>query len=353
MVITPTHPPALFFPSLPPGWRKIKEWVGSGDPGALVIPFSGGLESEPQDVSGAERQKYCEEHKTQREEPGPPQAARRIRTAPGRGLHYGRSDEIPGTLEREAAHPHPKPAAHVLLIAGKPPGRGVSRCLPRASGSRERCVWPLSLPAGPSSVSGRLCGSTSSGYILRQIPEPLRPSDSDRERQGRCNWFVSTRAHAPEKPRHKCVSIRAHAGRPTEVSGKRLSPRLRLEREPPPAGGGTADWRPLGEEGHGERIVTLVIPVIKPRAQPSWTRGRHMRPEQARYGCISATHQPENAQDNTKTGEACAVLAESALRKGSALRQSLWIKRSLAGIGSKAEITDPCEPGEPLQNGNP
>ncbi|XP_039456113.1 obg-like ATPase 1 isoform X3 [Oreochromis aureus] len=44
---------------------KIKEWVDSHDPGALVIPFSGGLESLLQDKSEEERQKYCTEHKTQ------------------------------------------------------------------------------------------------------------------------------------------------------------------------------------------------------------------------------------------------------------------------------------------------
>lgn len=45
---------------------KIKEWVDSHDPGALVIPFSGGLESLLQDKSEEERQKYSTEHKTQR-----------------------------------------------------------------------------------------------------------------------------------------------------------------------------------------------------------------------------------------------------------------------------------------------
>uniref|UniRef100_A0AAQ5YMF4 Obg-like ATPase 1 n=1 Tax=Amphiprion ocellaris TaxID=80972 RepID=A0AAQ5YMF4_AMPOC len=44
---------------------KIKEWVDSHDPGALVIPFSGGLESQLQDSSEEEKQKYCTEHKTQ------------------------------------------------------------------------------------------------------------------------------------------------------------------------------------------------------------------------------------------------------------------------------------------------
>lgn len=45
---------------------KIKEWVDGHDPGALVIPFSGGLESSLQDMSEEEMQKYCTEHKTQR-----------------------------------------------------------------------------------------------------------------------------------------------------------------------------------------------------------------------------------------------------------------------------------------------
>lgn len=45
---------------------KIKEWVDGHDPGALVIPFSGGLESNLQDMSEEEMQKYCTEHKAQR-----------------------------------------------------------------------------------------------------------------------------------------------------------------------------------------------------------------------------------------------------------------------------------------------
>ncbi|TTH38814.1 Obg-like ATPase 1 [Bagarius yarrelli] len=44
---------------------KIKEWVDAHDPGALVIPFSGGFESKHQDMSDEEKQKYCEENKTQ------------------------------------------------------------------------------------------------------------------------------------------------------------------------------------------------------------------------------------------------------------------------------------------------
>ncbi len=45
---------------------KIKEWVDTHDPGALVIPFSGGFESKYQDMTDEEKQKYCEENKTQR-----------------------------------------------------------------------------------------------------------------------------------------------------------------------------------------------------------------------------------------------------------------------------------------------
>lgn len=45
---------------------KIKEWVDAHDPGALVIPFSGGFESKYQDMSDEEKQKFCEENKTQR-----------------------------------------------------------------------------------------------------------------------------------------------------------------------------------------------------------------------------------------------------------------------------------------------
>lgn len=45
---------------------KIKEWVDSHDPGASVIPFSGGLESQLQDKSEEEMQKYCTDCKTQR-----------------------------------------------------------------------------------------------------------------------------------------------------------------------------------------------------------------------------------------------------------------------------------------------
>uniref|UniRef100_A0A9J7ZS73 Obg-like ATPase 1 n=1 Tax=Cyprinus carpio carpio TaxID=630221 RepID=A0A9J7ZS73_CYPCA len=44
---------------------KIKEWVDAHDPGALVIPFSGGFESKYQDMTDEEKQKYCEENKTQ------------------------------------------------------------------------------------------------------------------------------------------------------------------------------------------------------------------------------------------------------------------------------------------------
>lgn len=45
---------------------KIKEWVDAHDPGALVIPFSGGFECKYQDMNDEEKQKYCEENKTQR-----------------------------------------------------------------------------------------------------------------------------------------------------------------------------------------------------------------------------------------------------------------------------------------------
>ncbi|XP_076025904.1 obg-like ATPase 1 [Genypterus blacodes] len=46
---------------------KIKEWVDSHDPGALVIPFSGGLESQLQDESEEEQRqrRQGEEQKTQ------------------------------------------------------------------------------------------------------------------------------------------------------------------------------------------------------------------------------------------------------------------------------------------------
>ncbi|XP_055012341.1 obg-like ATPase 1 [Boleophthalmus pectinirostris] len=44
---------------------KIKEWVDAHDPGAIVIPLSGALESKLQDMEEDERTKYCEEQKTQ------------------------------------------------------------------------------------------------------------------------------------------------------------------------------------------------------------------------------------------------------------------------------------------------
>uniref|UniRef100_A0A3Q3VL61 Uncharacterized protein n=1 Tax=Mola mola TaxID=94237 RepID=A0A3Q3VL61_MOLML len=44
---------------------KIKEWVDSHDPGALIIPFSAGLESQLQDKSEEEMQMYCKEHNMQ------------------------------------------------------------------------------------------------------------------------------------------------------------------------------------------------------------------------------------------------------------------------------------------------
>lgn len=45
---------------------KIKEWVDAHDPGAMVIPLSGALEFKLQDMEEEERNKYCEEQKTQR-----------------------------------------------------------------------------------------------------------------------------------------------------------------------------------------------------------------------------------------------------------------------------------------------
>lgn len=45
---------------------KIKDWIDRHDPGALVIPFSGGLENKLQDMSEGEMQKYYTEHKTRR-----------------------------------------------------------------------------------------------------------------------------------------------------------------------------------------------------------------------------------------------------------------------------------------------
>lgn len=45
---------------------KIKEWVDAHDPGAMVIPLSGALESKLLDMEEEERDKYCEELKTQR-----------------------------------------------------------------------------------------------------------------------------------------------------------------------------------------------------------------------------------------------------------------------------------------------
>ena len=45
---------------------KIKDWVDSHDPGALVSPFSGALESRLQDMSEEERLELYSQHKTQR-----------------------------------------------------------------------------------------------------------------------------------------------------------------------------------------------------------------------------------------------------------------------------------------------
>ncbi|XP_056283245.1 obg-like ATPase 1 [Pseudoliparis swirei] len=44
---------------------KIKEWVDAHDPGALVIPVSGCVESKMQDMDAEEKDKYCTEMKTQ------------------------------------------------------------------------------------------------------------------------------------------------------------------------------------------------------------------------------------------------------------------------------------------------
>lgn len=61
-----TFNPSRFRVSISARLLKIKEWVDGHDPGALVIPFSGGLESQLQDKSEEEMQKYCAECKTQR-----------------------------------------------------------------------------------------------------------------------------------------------------------------------------------------------------------------------------------------------------------------------------------------------
>uniref|UniRef100_A0A8C3ARW8 Obg like ATPase 1 n=1 Tax=Cyclopterus lumpus TaxID=8103 RepID=A0A8C3ARW8_CYCLU len=47
-------------------WLECNEWRDSHEPGALVTPFSGSLESQLQDKSEEERQKHRTEHKTQR-----------------------------------------------------------------------------------------------------------------------------------------------------------------------------------------------------------------------------------------------------------------------------------------------
>ncbi|XP_072313741.1 obg-like ATPase 1 isoform X1 [Eucyclogobius newberryi] len=44
---------------------KIKEWVDANDPGAIVIPVSGAVESKLLDMDEAEQTKFCEEQKTQ------------------------------------------------------------------------------------------------------------------------------------------------------------------------------------------------------------------------------------------------------------------------------------------------
>lgn len=55
-------PAACFFLRL----AKIKEWVDAHDPGAQVIPVSGAVESKLFDMEEEERNKFCEENKTQR-----------------------------------------------------------------------------------------------------------------------------------------------------------------------------------------------------------------------------------------------------------------------------------------------
>lgn len=45
---------------------KIKEWVDAHDPGSVVIPVSGALEAKLIDMEEEERNKYCDELKTQR-----------------------------------------------------------------------------------------------------------------------------------------------------------------------------------------------------------------------------------------------------------------------------------------------
>lgn len=49
-----------------PRLARIKEWVDAHDPGALVIPLSGAFESKLLDMEEEEKNKYCEEQKTQR-----------------------------------------------------------------------------------------------------------------------------------------------------------------------------------------------------------------------------------------------------------------------------------------------
>lgn len=49
-----------------PRLAKIKEWVDAHDPGALVIPLSGAFESKLLDMEEEEKNKCCEEQKTQR-----------------------------------------------------------------------------------------------------------------------------------------------------------------------------------------------------------------------------------------------------------------------------------------------
>lgn len=57
----------LFFLTNKKRLVKIKEWIDAHDPGSMVIPLSGALESKLLDMADdEERKKYCEEVKTQR-----------------------------------------------------------------------------------------------------------------------------------------------------------------------------------------------------------------------------------------------------------------------------------------------
>jgi len=45
---------------------KIKEWIDTNDPGAVLIPFSGALESKLADMPDDEKQRYLDENKITR-----------------------------------------------------------------------------------------------------------------------------------------------------------------------------------------------------------------------------------------------------------------------------------------------